>query len=89
MNSSTLAAKTELRLEVALVCSLVPTKRPKALVARRLQYVIWNVWKERNRRIFQHVRNVTCIELTHITHKGIRQRALDFDVPTPGVAPID
>jgi hypothetical protein len=54
----------------------------------RLLYVIWNVWKERNRRIFQGVRK-TYMEVAHIAHEDIRQRALAFGVATPVVAPND
>jgi hypothetical protein len=42
----------------------------------------------RNRRIFQRVRK-TYLEVSHIAHENIRQRALAFGVATPVVAPND
>jgi hypothetical protein len=36
-----------------------------------LLYVIWNVWKKQNRRIFQKVRK-TYVEVAHIAHEDIR-----------------
>jgi hypothetical protein len=46
-------------------------KRVKHSRSGRLLYVIWNVWKERNRRIFQGVR-LTYLEVAHIAHEDIR-----------------
>jgi hypothetical protein len=46
------------------------------------------VWKEQNRRIFQGVR-LTYLEVAHIAHEDIRQRALAFGVVTLVVAPND
>jgi hypothetical protein len=63
-------------------------KKTKCSHSGRLLYVIWNVWKERNRRIFQGVRK-TYMEVAHIAHEDIRQRALAFGVATPVVAPND
>jgi hypothetical protein len=63
-------------------------KRVKRSRSGRLLYVIWNVWKERNRRIFQGVR-LTYLEVAHITHEDIRQRDLAFREVTPVVAPND
>jgi hypothetical protein len=63
-------------------------KRVKRSRSGRLLYVIWNVWKERNRRIFQGVR-LTYLEVAHITHEDIRQRNLAFMEVTPVVAPND
>jgi hypothetical protein len=63
-------------------------KKTKRSHNGRLLYVIWNVWKERNRRIFQGVRK-TYMEVAHIAHEDIRQRALAFGVATPVVAPND
>jgi hypothetical protein len=51
-----------------------------------LLYVIWNVWKEQNKRIFQGV-CMTYLEVAHIAHEDIRQRVLAFGVATPVVAP--
>jgi hypothetical protein len=61
-------------------------KKTKRSRSGRLLYVIWNVWKERKRRIFQGVRK-TYMEVAHIPHEDIRQRALAFGVATPVVAP--
>jgi hypothetical protein len=63
-------------------------KRVKCSRSGRLLYVIWNVWKEQNRRIFQGVR-LTYLEVAHIAHEDIRQRALAFREVTPVVAPND
>jgi hypothetical protein len=64
-------------------------KKTKRSRSGRLLYVIWNVWKERwNRRIFQGVRK-TYMEVAHIAHEDIRQRALEFGVAAPVVAPND
>jgi hypothetical protein len=63
-------------------------KKTKRSRSGRLLYVIWNVWKERNKRIFQGVR-MTYLEVAHIAHEDIRQRALAFGVATPVVAPND
>jgi hypothetical protein len=63
-------------------------KKTKRSRSGRLLYVIWNVWKEQNRRIFQGVRK-TYMEVAHIAHEDIRQRALAFGVATPVVAPND
>jgi hypothetical protein len=63
-------------------------KKTKRSRSGRLLYVIWNVWKERNRRIFQGVRK-TYMEVAHIAHEDIRQCALAFGVATPVVAPND
>jgi hypothetical protein len=63
-------------------------KKTKRSRSGRLLYVLWNVWKERNRRIFQGVRK-TYMEVAHIAHEDIRQRAFAFGVATPVVAPND
>jgi hypothetical protein len=63
-------------------------KKAKRSRSGRLLYVIWNVWKERNRRNFQGVR-FTYLEVVHITYENIRQRALAFEIVTPVVAPND
>jgi hypothetical protein len=56
-------------------------KKTKRSRSERLVYVIWNVWKERNRRIFQG--RMTYVEVAHIAHEDIRQRALAFGVASP------
>jgi hypothetical protein len=63
-------------------------KKVKRSRSGRLLYVIWNVWKERNRRKFQGVR-LTYLEVVHITHENIHQRAFAFGIVTPVVAPND
>jgi hypothetical protein len=63
-------------------------KKGKRSRSGRLLYVIWNVWKERNKRIFQGVR-LTYLEVAHIAHEDIRQRALAFRVVPPVMAPND
>jgi hypothetical protein len=63
-------------------------KRVKRSRSGRLLYVIWNVWKERNRRIFQGIR-LTFLEVAYIAHEDIRQRALAFREVTPVVVPND
>jgi hypothetical protein len=63
-------------------------KKTKRSRSGRLLYVIWNIWKERNRRIFQGVRK-TYMEVAHIAHEDIMQCALAFGVATPVAAPND
>jgi hypothetical protein len=63
-------------------------KKTRRSCSGRLIYVIWNVWKERNRIIFQGVR-LTYLEVSHIAHEDIRQWALAFGLVTPVVAPND
>jgi hypothetical protein len=56
-------------------------KNTKRSHSGRLLYVIRNIWKERNRRIFQGVRK-TYMEVAHIAHEDIWQCALAFGVAT-------
>jgi hypothetical protein len=63
-------------------------KKTKRSRSGRLLYVIWNIWKERNKRIFQGIRR-TYVEVAYIAHEDIRQHALAFGVATPVVAPND
>jgi hypothetical protein len=63
-------------------------KKTKRSRSGRLLYIIWNVWKEQNRRIFERVCN-TYMEVAHIAREDIQQRALAFRVATPVVAPND
>jgi hypothetical protein len=63
-------------------------KKTKRSRSGRLLYILLNVWKERNRRIFQGVRK-TYMEVARIAHEDIQQRALAFGVATLAVAPND
>jgi hypothetical protein len=63
-------------------------KKTKRSRSGRLLYVIWNVWKEQNRRIFQGIHR-TYVEVAYIAHEDIHQHALAFGVATPILAPND
>jgi hypothetical protein len=63
-------------------------KNTKRSRSGNLLYLIRNVWKERNRRIFQDIHKMY-IEVTYIAHEDICHRALAFDVATPIMAPND
>jgi exonuclease III len=60
--------------------------------ARRLSgrflYVIWNAWKERNRRIFNGMR-LTYIEVANLALEDIQQRELAFGVHGRGLAVVN
>lgn len=43
----------------------------------RFLYTIWNIWKERNRRIFNGIR-LTHLEVDALAFDDIRQRALAY-----------
>ncbi|KAF7010740.1 hypothetical protein CFC21_025114 [Triticum aestivum] len=43
----------------------------------RFLYTIWNIWKERNRRIFNGTR-LTHLEVAAIAFEDIKQRSLAF-----------
>jgi hypothetical protein len=45
-------------------------KSTKKAQSGKLLYVIWNVWKERNRRIFQGTR-LTYAEVAHLANEDI------------------
>jgi hypothetical protein len=51
----------------------------KCRLSGRLLYVLWNAWKERNRRIFTG-RRLTFIEVASLARDDITQRELAFAV---------
>ncbi|PNT63537.1 hypothetical protein BRADI_4g17095v3, partial [Brachypodium distachyon] len=50
-----------------------------------LIYVWWNVWKERNRRIFTFAR-LTYVEVAHLAFEEINQCSLAFSTSAVGFA---
>jgi hypothetical protein len=53
------------------------TRDEKRRISGRFLYVLWNVWKERNRRIFTGLR-LTYPEVADIAREDISQRQRAF-----------
>jgi hypothetical protein len=59
------------------------TSTEQRWISGRLLYVIWNAWKERNRRIFNGKR-LTYVEVASIARDDILQRERAFTIYAPG-----
>ncbi|KQJ92811.1 hypothetical protein BRADI_3g00848v3 [Brachypodium distachyon] len=61
-------------------------KTARRRMSGHLIYVWWNVWKERNRRIFNLTR-LTYVEVAYLAFEEITQRSLSFGLPVVGLPP--
>jgi hypothetical protein len=60
------------------------TKKERCRFSGRLLYALWNVWKERNRRVFTGQR-LTYLEVASIARDDIRQRGNAFTSYGPAI----
>lgn len=58
------------------------SKQAKQQHSGRLLYTLWNIWKERNRRIFKGTQ-MTYIKVAMLALEDIRQREHALGVPQP------
>ena len=59
-------------------------KHEQRRTSGRLLYILWNAWKERNRRIFRGQR-LTYIEVADIAKEDILQRERAFSAFVPAI----
>jgi hypothetical protein len=59
-------------------------KQEQKRISGRLLYVLWNAWKERNRRIFTGKR-LTYVEVAAIAKEDILQRKRAFNTYVPAI----
>jgi hypothetical protein len=60
------------------------TSTEQRRISGRPLYIIWNAWKERNRRIF-NVKRLTYVEVASIAREDILQRERAFTVYAPTI----